>query len=90
MSASAFKSGSSEIDLSVSDNVEQVLNILSKRPSILRLAYTQALGESKQLAQNRLEALTVLFSKRWRKSERSYRLVIEQEIDSMRAAGRGR
>jgi hypothetical protein len=65
--------------------IDQLLEELRKKPSVLRLSYLGDV-EGKGLVQDRLEALKKEISRQWKKSDGGYQLVIETEIFWRRGA----
>jgi len=65
--------------------IDQLLEELKKKPSVLRLSYLGDV-EGKGLVQDRLEALKKEISRQWKKSDGGYQLVIETEIFWRRGA----
>jgi uncharacterized repeat protein (TIGR01451 family) len=65
--------------------IDQLLEELRKKPSVLRLSYLGDV-EGKGLVQDRLEALKKEISWQWKESDGGYQLVIETEIFWRRGA----
>jgi uncharacterized repeat protein (TIGR01451 family) len=69
--------------------IDQLLEELRKKPSILRLSYLGDV-EGKGLVEDRLEALKKEITRQWKQSDGGYQLVIETEIFWRRGAPTGR
>ncbi|WP_295810032.1 hypothetical protein [uncultured Nitratireductor sp.] len=77
----AFVEGASALRPEWEARIVQMMALLEKEPSVLRLVYASA-GEGKRLAQQRLKVLRKKLARDWRKAGSRYRLEIETRIIS--------
>ncbi|WP_292899244.1 DUF11 domain-containing protein [Nitratireductor sp.] len=77
----AFEPGEKELKPEWRMRVDQLINLLDKEPSVLRLSYA---GETDRLAKRRLAAVRGLISAEWRNIGSRYRLEIETRLLSPR------
>jgi hypothetical protein len=80
-----FKPNKTELRLQWTSKITQLIEELTKAPSVLRLSYLGDV-ERKGLVQERLEALKKKITKQWKQSDGGYRLAIETEIFWRRGA----
>ncbi|MCR4266713.1 hypothetical protein NUU27_11030, partial [Nitratireductor sp. ZSWI3] len=83
LTAAAFEGGSAALRPEWQARLGQVLALLDKEPSVLRLAYAEA-GGSKSLARKRLGLLRRQLEEEWRSLGGRYRLEIETRIHTER------
>jgi hypothetical protein len=84
-----FEPDSTELRPQWLPKIDQLLEELRKKPSILRLSYLGDV-EGKGLVEDRLEALKKEITRHWKQSDGGYQLVIETEIFWRRGAPTGR
>ena len=84
-----FEPDSNELRPQWLPKIDQLLEELRQKPSILRLSYLGDV-ETKGLVQDRLEALKKEITKQWKQSGGGYQLTIETEIFWRRGAPAGR
>ncbi len=80
-----FEPDTSKLRLQWEPKINQLLEALQKRPSVLRLTYLADI-ERKGLVNNRLHALKKLIAKQWKKADGGYPLAIETEVFWRRGA----
>ncbi|MCR4269469.1 hypothetical protein NUU27_25140, partial [Nitratireductor sp. ZSWI3] len=83
LTAAAFEGGSAALRPEWQARLGQVLALLDKEPSVLRLAYAEA-GGSTKLARQRLKAVRRHIADEWRSLGGRYRLEIETRIHTER------
>lgn len=77
----AFVRGAHDLMTEWRHQVSQLINLLEKEPSILRLVYAEG-GEGRRLANRRVRALRRLIANEWRDVGRRYQLEIETRVQS--------
>ena len=83
LSAKAYEQDSNELRVDYDKHMQQLLDVLSKEPSVLRLAYT-ANGEDKELVNQRLQAFRNYLKSMWGDCDCDCQchgeLIIEEEV----------
>ncbi|WP_367714544.1 hypothetical protein AB2N04_11000 [Nitratireductor sp. GISD-1A_MAKvit] len=85
VSDAAFVEGTVELHPEWALQFGQMIALLDKEPSVLRLNYTSS-GESKRLAQKRLNAIRKMIREEWKSVGGRYRLEIETRMQRVRNA----
>ncbi len=75
----AFASNGAGLNPQWDAGVDQLLVVLSKEPSVLRVTYHRA-GETRALVNERMRAVSRLVEERWQQRDGRYRLEIEQRL----------
>ena len=79
LAGAAFKNGSTDLDPQWSAGIEQLITVLDKEPSVLRMTYEKG-AEDKALANARMQAVSQLVDARWQRQDRDYPLEIERRM----------
>ncbi|QZZ37248.1 DUF11 domain-containing protein [Nitratireductor kimnyeongensis] len=77
----AFVRGAHDLMTEWQHQVSQLINLLEKEPSTLRLVYAEG-GEGRRLANRRVRALRRLIANEWRDVGRRYHLEVETRVQS--------
>ncbi|WP_295809818.1 hypothetical protein [uncultured Nitratireductor sp.] len=80
LKSEAFAPGGNELDQRWGEGIDQLMTVLRKEESVLRLSYIDAATEI-ELAKERLKALRALIEKRWREEGANYPLEIETRVE---------
>ena len=79
LSATAFDQDSNELRSDYGKHMQKLLDILSKEPSVLRVAYV-ANGEDKKLVKQRLKTFRKHLKSMWGDCDCNHELIIEDEV----------
>ena len=79
LGAKGFETDSHELTAKYSKHMNKLLNVLSKEPSVLRIAYA-ANGENKKLVKQRLKAFRKHLKSMWGDCDCNHELIIEDEV----------
>jgi uncharacterized repeat protein (TIGR01451 family) len=79
LTAGAFDANGTALNPQWDAGVDQLLVVLSKEPSVLRLTYHQG-SENRALVDERMRAISELVAERWQQRDGRYRLEIEQRL----------
>jgi hypothetical protein len=85
ISDGVFEADTSELRPQWMSKINQLIDELRKKPSVLRLSYLGDV-ESEGLVQDRLEALKEEIASKWKQTDGGYQLAIETEIFWRRGA----
>ncbi|MBM2709968.1 isopeptide-forming domain-containing fimbrial protein [Mesorhizobium caraganae] len=77
----AFEAGSVELTKRWAEGIDQLIEVLGREQSVLRLAYVDATTET-ELAEERLKRMSELIEARWRDEDGRYRLEIETRVEA--------
>jgi uncharacterized repeat protein (TIGR01451 family)/fimbrial isopeptide formation D2 family protein len=76
----AFEAGSTELKQRWAEGIDQLIEVLGKEQSVLRLSYIDANADA-ELVEERLKLMSDLIKERWRERRGRYRLEIETRVE---------